>query len=585
MQWSTREARTMSDEILSDGPQRVPKGVPPWVLFLLFFAALIPRVSGLLTAINVDENWHASVRVLTGDLSGDAGLNMPLINYINAASFVVLFAVGRLIGVWASLADFRAQYFSDLSPFLFAGRLASACLGALSAPLAVLIASRMGLSRMSSFVVGLLVALLPINILVSHFARPDAGAATAILFLCWTILCKLKEPEAKWADVLLGVAVAFALSIKQTNLFVVFPALAGCLALLIADRRLTRSRMAQGLLISFVTCVVVAIPLTIGVLSDIRAFFDYQRVSATINTRQATFAEFATNSVPFFLDNIGGLTVAGLVAYLFAPFIRRDARFLLFWISAAIGFCAFSYLAGKSIVPRYVHPYVELAFTFGCIAIMSLYERSRRGRLVASCLGALVLASELVGSGILVKEGLTAPISARCAEVLAKVANPSSDKILTSVTCGLPVSVVAQEDEAERHERLARKYNVRLNEVPEERQKGNRRNRFANAYYVRAFPFAMGGMEELDKEKAEKVVKPYYWPIQDEEWDIDYWAAQGITVFVVQDEDAFLKSDVAAYRKLHQEIKDRGELIATIPAGRPHFSETELKIYRLAKHG
>jgi hypothetical protein len=390
----------------------------------------------------------------------------------------------------------------------------------------------------------------------------------------------------KGADVLLGVAVAFALSIKQTNLFVVFPALAGCLLLLIADRQLTRSRMAQGLLISLVTCIIVAIPLTIGVLGNIREFFDYQRVSATINTRQATFAEFAANSVPFFLHNIGGLTAAGLVTYLLAPFIRRDARFLLFWMSAAIGFSGFSYLAGGSITPRYVLPFVELAFTFGCIAIMSLYERSSRGRLVASCLGALVLASELVGSGTLVKEGLTTPISAKCAEVLAKVADPSHDKILANVPSrygvGLPVSVAAQEDEAERNERLARKYSVKLKEAPAEHQKGNRRNQFANVYYVRGFPFAMGGMQDLDEEKAEKAVKPYYWPIQNEEWDIDYWAAKGITIFVVQDEDAWLKSDVAAYRKLHREIKDRGELIATIPAGRPHFSEADVKIYRLS---
>lgn len=589
MQLFTREVRAMSKEILSEGPQGTPRSVPAWVLILLFFAALIPRVSGILTVTNGDENWHASVRVLTGDLSGDAGLNMPLINYINAASFVVLYAVGRLIGVWTSLADFRAQYFLDLSPFVFSGRLASACLAALSAPLAASIAGRMGLSRISSFVVGLLVALLPIGILVSHFARPDAGAATAVLFLCWAILCKLQEPEGRWVDVLLGIAVAFALSIKQTNVFVVFPVLAGCLALLITDRRLTRSRLVQGLLISIVSCVVVAIPLTIGVLIDIHGFLDYQRVSAAINTRQTTFAEFVAGSLPFFLGNIGGLTVAGLVAYLVAPFIRRDAKFLLFWISAAIGFCVFSYLAGKNISPRYVHPYVVLAFTFGCIAIMSLYEQSKRGRLVASCLGALVLISELAGSGTLIKEALTAPISVRSAEILAKVADPSTDKILSNLTSrygiGLPVSVAAQEDAAERHERLARKYNIKLNEVPEERQKGNRRDRFANAYYVREFPVAMGGMEDLDKEKAEKVVKPYYWPVQDEEWNIDYWTAQGFTFFVVQDEDMFLKSGVAAYRKLHQEIKDRGELIATIPAGRPHFFETEVKIYRLAKRG
>ena len=575
-------------KIVSSGSERGSSTVPTWALLLLFLTALAMRVSGLLTATNGDENWHASVRVLLGDLSGDAGLNMPLVNYINATSFVVLFAVGRLIGVWTSLADFRAQYFSDLTPFLFAGRLAAASLGALSAPLAASIASRLQLAVVPSTLVGLLVALLPINVLVSHFARPDVGAATAVLFLCWAILYKLDKPLDRRTDIVLGIAVAFALSIKQTNLFVVVPALAGCLAMLIADRQLTRSRLVQGVLIAIVTCIVVAIPLTIGVLSDIRGFLDYQRVSAAINSRQTTFVEFAANSIPFFLDNIGGLTAAGLVAYLSAPFVRRDARFLLFWISAAIGFCSFSYLAGRSISPRYVLPYVELAFTFGCIAIMSLYHRSVWSRLVASCLMALLGISELAGSLTLVREGLIPPISVEVAEVLAKTVDPAHDKILANVSSrygvGLPVSAAAQEDEAERNERLGKKYDVRLNEGPEEHQKGNRRDRFANVYYVRPFPFAMGGMEDIDPGKAEKAVKPYYWPIQNEEWDVDYWTAIGITIFVVEDEETWLKSSVSQYRKLHQEIKDRGELIAAIPARRPHFSEGDVKIYRLQKH-
>ena len=132
---------------------------------------------------------------------------------------------------------------------------------------------------------------------------------------------------------------------------------------------------------------------------------------------------------------------------------------------------------------------------------MSLYKQSRRGRLVASCLGALVLISELAGSGILIREALTAPISVKCAEVLTKVADPSTDKILSNVTSrysvGLPVSVAAQEDAAERHERLTKKYNVKLNKVPEERKKGNQRDQFANAYYVR-IPVAIGRHEDLD---------------------------------------------------------------------------------------
>ena len=87
------------------------------------------------------------LRVLTGDLSGWTSQTLPLVNYLNAASFVPLYAVGRLVGVWHGAADFRAQYFRDPTPFIFAGRFVAACLGALTAVLAALIAGRLGLSR------------------------------------------------------------------------------------------------------------------------------------------------------------------------------------------------------------------------------------------------------------------------------------------------------------------------------------------------------------------------------------------------------------------------------------------------------
>src|SRR5947207_1022424 len=157
--------------------------VRPSSLFLLFGLALLPRITGLLTFVNADENWSASVRVLTGELSGGAGVTLPLINYLNATSYVFMYAIGRLIGVWHGTAEFRAQYFSDRTPFMFAGRLVAASLGALSAPLAAMIASRLGLTRRSSLIVGCLVALLPINIWISHVAKPDSGVALGVLLL------------------------------------------------------------------------------------------------------------------------------------------------------------------------------------------------------------------------------------------------------------------------------------------------------------------------------------------------------------------------------------------------------------------
>ena len=43
----------------------------------------------------------------------------------------------------------------------------------------------------------------------------------------------------------------------------------------------------------------------------------------------------------------------------------------------------------------------------------------------------------------------------------------------------------------------------------------------------------MGGMEDLKAEVAEEAVKPYWWPIQPEEWKLDYWTKQGFNIFVV----------------------------------------------------
>ena len=88
---------------------------------------------------------------------------------------------------------------------------------------------------------------------------------------------------------------------------------------------------------------------------------------------------------------------------------------------------------------------------------------------------------------------------------------------------------------------------------------------------MHSFPFAMGGLQDLDPKVAEKAVKPYVWPVQNEEWELDYWIAQGYTIFVVQDEELWLNSTVASYRKMHEQIKSRCELLATIPPNRPHF--------------
>ena len=261
------------------------------VLVLLFSMALLPRITGLITFFNADEDWGASVRVLTGDLSGWTSQTLPLVNYLNAASFVPLYAVGRLVGVWHGTADFRAQYFRDPTPFIFAGRFVAACLGALTAVLAALIAGRLGLSRRSSLLVGAMVAVYPMDVWLSHLAKTDSGVAFGVLLLAWSILCKLDNPASKGADALVGLALAVVVSFKQTAILVAPPLLLGMTALLRWDCDRPWSGIARGLVVSLAACVLAWIPMNLGALLDFKNFLEWQRFTLVITElRQPTSA-------------------------------------------------------------------------------------------------------------------------------------------------------------------------------------------------------------------------------------------------------------------------------------------------------
>jgi hypothetical protein len=209
-------------------------------------------------------------------------------------------------------------------------------------------------------------------------------------------------------------------------------------AILLWERQLPLSQIARGLLVSLLACVVAWAPMNIGILVDIPGFLDYQRATAVVMSRKATPYQIAQIITPMIAGNITGLTAAGMLAWLFAPFVRRDVKFLMLWISVAIGFVAFSAVSGGlHVAPRYLLPFDELAFTLGCIAVLSLAQREGRSRLVGSLLMIAILASEAVGTAGVVKQATTAPMSSRCSEVLRSIAEPGRDKILAgSSVCG-----------------------------------------------------------------------------------------------------------------------------------------------------
>ena len=557
-------------------------GLPPHTLIVLFLLALVPRMAGLITFENSDEGWGAAARVLTGDFSGGTSQTLPLINYLIATSFVVLFALGRLVGVWHGTADFRAQYFIDRTPFVFSGRLVAACFGALSAPLAAMIARLLGLSQRSSLIVGVLVAILPASVLQSHIAKPDSGVAFGTLFFTWAILRMLDKPSAKGADVLVGIAIAIAVSFKQTAVFLVAPAVIGFVALLRWDCGLSWSRIARAALVSFLACVLAWMPMNLGVLLDLRGFLDYQRATAVMMSRDATAYQIAQHVIGLLAGTITGVTAAGLLAWVLAPFIRRDGRFLNLWIATLFAYLTFSAISGGGENhPALLASLYALGFPLGCIAALSLTEKNGFARTFGVLLTLTIVVLEGIGFIDVVRQAMATPMPVRCSEVLKIDRRPRSrqDPHGVPLPDGTADRPAAIEEEQNRHERLAKKYGVALTERAEESR--SHRYQTGKAYYVRNIPFPMGGMEDLKAEVAQKAVKPYWWPIQPEEWNLDYWIKQGYNIFVVQDESVMENSSIPEYRSLHQEIKQRCEQVAVVPSRRPLFFEGEMKIYRL----
>ena len=428
-----------------------------------------------------------------------------------------------------------------------------------------------------------MVAILPLNVLWSHYSKPESGVAFGVLLLVWSLLRKLDVPDAKGADIVVGVAIATVMSFKQTALFLLAPALVGYVALLRWESGLEWSKIARGLLVALMACVVAWVPMNIGILLNIPGFLDYQRATVVLMSRNATAYQIAEHVIPIIAGNLTGLTVAGMLVWLFSPCVRRDWRFLILWGSTFFAYVAFSTISGGlKTTPRYFLPYDELAFTLACIAALTLVERSGRRRLVGGFLTVALLVCEGLGSGEVVRQALTTPIRARCAEVLTAIADPKRDKILAAnpYLTGLPIDTTASDEEFRRSERLAKKYGIKLAERAEENK--SHKYQTARGYYVRLMGFGMGGTEDLEREKAETAVKPFWWPIQEEEWNLDYWTALGFNIFVVSDEAGPAITTVPAYRSMHQQIKERCEQIAVLVCRRNLFGEgEEVKIYRL----
>src|SRR5262249_55631874 len=154
-------------------------------------------------------------------------------------------------------------------------------------------------------------------------------------------------------------------------------------------------------------------------------------------------------------------------------------------------------------------PYALLVFVVGSITAVSLVFHDRL-RLIGWATVVLILGWSASGTVELVRQALRPPMKTRLANVISRIAEPGSTKILarTAEMVGLPIDPRAATEEWERHERLARKYKI---ELPSRAAERSGRQPRPGDYFIRAMPSVFGGLEAYDEGEV-NIIKPFAWP-------------------------------------------------------------------------
>lgn len=133
-----------------------------------------------------------------------------LLMYVFAAEYVGLLVVGRLIGLFDSVAHFREFAFTDPTLFYLLPRLAIALVGTATIPLAYLVGKRL-YGRWEGVAASALVATSVMHVQMSHQARhwvPVGFLTLAVLWISLDLAEKGRRRDYCLAGLLVGVAAA-----------------------------------------------------------------------------------------------------------------------------------------------------------------------------------------------------------------------------------------------------------------------------------------------------------------------------------------------------------------------------------------
>lgn len=146
--------------------------------------------------------------------------------YAIFAAFGGFFLVGKVLGVFASVAEFQTRYVVDPSPFFLLGRFLSAALGTATIPITYRLGADLLASPRAGLLAAVLLAIAPLHVEYSHYLVTDAPLTFAVAG-SFLLLLRFVAGAPRAQPWRVGLAVGLATSLKYPAVAMALPLLLG----------------------------------------------------------------------------------------------------------------------------------------------------------------------------------------------------------------------------------------------------------------------------------------------------------------------------------------------------------------------
>ncbi|MGH1439290.1 MAG: phospholipid carrier-dependent glycosyltransferase [Cellvibrionaceae bacterium] len=556
------------------------------LLFFIFFFALVVRFFGIdYGYFNPDERVNFAVKALSGQFVPDQHFYPPLLNYITAVFFAMLYVAGRVLVAWYDVGDFRAQYFSDPILFYMVARFVVCLISAAIAPLFYLISRELGLTKKYSFVVALFGIFIPGMILLSHIYKSDVPLSVCVVFVFYCAIKKIKSPDSKIIDIFFGLSIALAFSFKHSYIFIFLPFSIFFIFIFLKNNK-NIVLICDRFVYIIISTVMFWLVFNMGIVLDFENFIDYQKIQTVMSVREnkSVFQGLSAwwgivGDFSFGINYVVTLLFLLSSYILFGGVSGKSLNELVFsfWLSLVVGSLIVMYLSGERQLSGLWVPYMVPMQLLAIIFICSLAQKNTLSALLTPLI-VLVFFISLYGSVNVSRQAMAKPIVINIEKFIVENFQDNKTKILTFFPLNLPQDKSMKEYMISRDEKLSKKYSVPLpvkaieNRVP--------KNNFSSVHYL-DMPMPFFGLENSDDHTLKEVMKAYAWPIQKEEWKLNYWLNKNFELFILQDHENVLhESNLKVLNEFHHEIKKRCQLLKYYEPSKPLYYELSASIYR-----